>query len=70
MRAAVVLAVVAVLPALSACSARQAHEAGQAWQKNECRHAIDAEDYRRCMARAAVSYEESLRREAERKSRP
>jgi hypothetical protein len=70
MRAARVFAVVAVLPALSACSARQAHEAGQAWQRNECRHAIDTEDYRRCMERTAVSYDEYLRRESERKSRP
>jgi hypothetical protein len=63
------LALLALLPAMTACSVRQVHDAGQASQMHECGRVIDVEDYRRCMARANVSYDEFLRREAERKAR-
>lgn len=51
------LAVLAV-NALGACSSQQMYGAGQAWQRNECFKINDQQERDRCLASAAISYEQ------------
>jgi hypothetical protein len=46
---------------LTACSAQQTYGVGQGWQRAECNKLPDAEQRQRCMASAAMSFDEYQR---------
>ena len=50
-----------VAAGLTACSAQQTYGVGQGWQRAECNKLPDAEQRQRCMASAAMSFDEYQR---------
>ncbi len=50
--------------ALAACSSQQTYGVGQGWQRAECNKLPDADQRQRCMASAAMSFDEYQRQAA------
>jgi prophage tail gpP-like protein len=46
---------------LAACSSQQTYGLGQGWQRTECNKMPDADQRQRCMASAAMSFDEFQR---------
>jgi hypothetical protein len=42
---------------ISSCSSQQLYSAGQTWQRDECNKIVDAQDRKRCLDKAATSFD-------------